>query len=69
LPEERLIFASLDQLKEMEDEEEFSDSRALEEYRQLRLAEMQAERARNIFGDVIEIAKDEWVREVVSKIF
>ena len=47
-------------------QDEFTDSRALDVYRQQRLKELQEKRVRSRFGDVVEIAKDEWVREVTE---
>lgn len=43
-----------------------ADSKALEHYRALRMQEMRAALARNRFGDVTDIVKDEWVREVTD---
>jgi hypothetical protein len=48
------------------DEEEYSDSRVLDEYRQRRLVELKTIRFKNRFGDVTEIVKDDWVREVTD---
>lgn len=62
--EQAIAEADLDELDELEDE--FTDSRALDVYRQQRLKELQEKRARSRFGDVVEIAKDEWVREVTE---
>jgi hypothetical protein len=38
----------------------------LDTYRQQRLKEFQEQLARSRFGDVVEISKDEWVREVTE---
>jgi hypothetical protein len=48
------------------DQDEFSDTRALDEYRQQRIRQLQTEIARARFGDVVEIAKDEWVSQVTE---
>lgn len=42
------------------------DDRILEMYRAQRLAEMREQAVRNRFGDVNEITKEEWVREVTD---
>jgi len=38
----------------------------LEDYRAARLRQIQQERARNRFGDVVEIIKDEWISQVTD---
>lgn len=38
----------------------------LEEYRQRRLKELQEMAVKNRFGDVVEIVKDDWIREVTE---
>lgn len=38
----------------------------LEDYRAARLRQIQQERARNRFGDVVEIIKDEWISQVTE---
>jgi len=62
---EKMCSASVDELREMEDDED-SDSRMLSEYRLRRIEELKQARLRNRFGDVCEIVKDEWVREVTE---
>jgi hypothetical protein len=47
-------------------EDDFSDSRMLESYREQRLQEMKQKMVQNRFGDVTEIVKAEWVREVTE---
>ncbi|TMW69229.1 hypothetical protein Poli38472_001385 [Pythium oligandrum] len=56
--------ATLDELDEMEDD--FDDDKELERIRERRIAEMKAMAARNKFGDVQPITKDEWTREVTD---
>jgi hypothetical protein len=64
---DRLQKATLEELDELEEEdEEFADSRALEMYRNARLQELKAAAVKNRFGDLVEIVKDEWVREVTE---
>lgn len=55
---------TLAELDELEDE--MDDDRILETYRAQRLAEMREQAVRNRFGDVQEITKEEWVREVTD---
>ncbi|CAG8816653.1 26564_t:CDS:2, partial [Racocetra persica] len=54
---------TLDELDELEDEE---DEHVLLEYRQRRIAEMKAEALRAKFGEVIQISKPDFVREVTD---
>ncbi|CAG8576902.1 5463_t:CDS:2 [Dentiscutata heterogama] len=54
---------TLDELDELEDEE---DERVLLEYRQKRIAEMKAEALRSKFGEVIQISKPDFIREVTD---
>jgi hypothetical protein len=56
--------ADLDDLDEFEDEE--PDDRAIQEYREKRLREMQEERKLYRFGGVYEISKNEWIPEVTE---
>ena len=63
--EDLLPFAKLEELEELE-EDEFSDSRALEFYRKKRLEELKQKQLRSRFGEVVEIVKDDWVREVTD---
>ncbi|XP_018495454.1 viral IAP-associated factor homolog [Galendromus occidentalis] len=61
-PKERdLGELSLEELELLEDEE---DERALLAYRNQRIAEMQALAQKSKFGDVREIAADDWVEQV-----
>jgi len=56
----------LEELDELEEEDSMADERTLEEYRARRLEEMKAQRMRNRFGEVLDIVKDEWIREVTE---
>lgn len=49
-----------------QDDPDFSDTKVLEDYRAARLRQIQQERARNRFGDVVEIIKDEWISQVTE---
>ncbi|CAG8473817.1 6994_t:CDS:2 [Scutellospora calospora] len=54
---------TLDELDELEDEE---DDRILLEYRLKRIAEMKAEALHNKFGELIQISKPDFIREVTE---
>lgn len=54
----------LDELNEREDDIDEEEERIFEAYRRARMAEMKAAQERARFGDVREISKDEYVREV-----
>lgn len=56
--------ATLDELDEMEDD--YDDDAELERIRERRIQEIKEQAARNIFGDVQPIAKDEWTKEVTE---
>jgi hypothetical protein len=60
-------FAQLD-MDEIDEllEEDNEDHSELEKYRQQRLEEMKKIAMKNRFGEVVEIVKDEWVREVTE---
>ena len=60
-----LAFKSVGELSELEEEGgDFDDSRALDSYREARLAEMKAAAARNRFGVVLPLVRVDFVREV-----
>ncbi|KNE61877.1 hypothetical protein AMAG_07149 [Allomyces macrogynus ATCC 38327] len=61
--EKKLANASLDELDELEDDE---DDRVLEMYRRKRVLEMQEAASRRRFGEVIQISKPDFVREVTE---
>lgn len=56
--------ATLDELDEMDDD--YDDDAELLRIREKRIAEMKAQAARNKFGDIQPIAKDEWTKEVTD---
>ncbi|KAJ0407593.1 hypothetical protein ATCC90586_006236 [Pythium insidiosum] len=56
--------ATLDELDEMEDD--YDDDMELMRIRERRIAQMRAQAARNKFGDVLPITKDDWTREVTD---
>ncbi|KAI8064603.1 thioredoxin-like protein [Gongronella butleri] len=59
--EKSLDNKTLDELDELEDEE---DDRIIEEYRRKRLQEMHASAAKEKYGDVTQISKPDFVKEV-----
>lgn len=61
--EKRLDHLAPDELSDLEDLE---DEAFLEEYRQKRIAEMQAVQKRAKFGSVFPISKNEWNREITE---
>ncbi|MGH0172700.1 UNVERIFIED_CONTAM: hypothetical protein FKN15_067421 [Acipenser sinensis] len=54
----------LDELEENEDEFSEEDERAIEMYRQQRLAELKATQLKNVFGEVTEISGQEYIQQV-----
>jgi len=61
--QERLENASLEELKEMEDDE---DDRMLEAYRKKRIEEMKKAALKNKYGEVINISETEWKDQVTN---
>ncbi|CAB4426379.1 unnamed protein product [Rhizophagus irregularis] len=61
--EKHLEDKTLDELDELEDEE---DDRILEEYRQKRMAEIKAEASREKYGQLIQISKPDFIKEVTE---
>lgn len=57
---------TLEELEENEDEFNEEDERAVEMYRQQRLAEWQATKLKNKFGEVLEISGKDYVQEVTK---
>ena len=49
-----------------QEDEEFSDTRILDEYRKRRLDELKTAAVKNRYGDVLEITKDDWMRDVTE---
>eukprot|EP00903_Cladosiphon_okamuranus_P015976 g14756.t1 len=62
--EDDMADASLEELDELEDE--LADDGMLEKYRAQRVAEMKAKAAAAKFGELYEISKADWVREVTD---
>ncbi|XP_055558958.1 phosducin-like protein 3 [Falco biarmicus] len=57
---------TLEELEENEDEFNEEDEKAIEMYRQQRLAEMKAAQMKNKFGEVLEISGKDYVQEVTK---
>ncbi|XP_073520895.1 phosducin-like protein 3 isoform X1 [Phyllobates terribilis] len=57
---------TLEELDENEDEFSEEDERAIEQYRQQRLAQWQATQIKNKFGEVLEISGQDYVQEVTK---
>lgn len=57
---------TLEELEENEDEFNEEDERAIEMYRQQRLAEWKATKLKNKFGEVLEISGKDYVQEVTK---
>ncbi|NXA40985.1 PDCL3 protein, partial [Eudromia elegans] len=57
---------TLEELEENEDEFNEEDEKAIEMYRQQRLAEMKATQMKNKFGEVLEISGIDYVQEVTK---
>lgn len=57
---------TLEELEENEDEFSEEDERAIEMYRQQRLAEWKATQLKNKFGEVLEISGKDYVQEVTK---
>ncbi|XP_077152728.1 phosducin-like protein 3 [Ranitomeya variabilis] len=57
---------TLEELDENEDEFGEEDERAIEQYRQQRLAQWQATQIKNKFGEVLEISGQDYVQEVTN---
>lgn len=57
---------TLEELEENEDEFNEEDERAIEMYRQQRLAEWKATKLKNQFGEVLEISGKDYVQEVTK---
>ncbi|KAM5182299.1 phosducin-like protein 3 [Mantella aurantiaca] len=57
---------TLEELEENEDEFNEEDERAIELYRQQRLAQLQASQLKNKFGEVMEISGQDYVQEITN---
>ncbi|XP_067665321.1 phosducin-like protein 3 [Haliotis asinina] len=55
---------NLDELDENEDDIDEEEERMFEEYKRQRIAEMKAAQLKSNYGDVLEITKADWVKEV-----
>jgi hypothetical protein len=64
--EEALDCLDLDYIDELDEDDEFADTNMLDKYRQQRLGELKAKAVKERFGELIEIVKDEWIREVTD---
>lgn len=56
----------MEELDEAEDDGDFDDDTALNRYREQRLRELREQAAKERFGDVMEICKADWVKEVTD---
>jgi hypothetical protein len=63
---DKLNVATLEELDELDEDDEFSDTNILDEYRANRLLQLKEAQARNRFGEVLEIVKDDWIRDVTE---
>ncbi|KAJ1424854.1 thioredoxin-like protein [Ochromonadaceae sp. CCMP2298] len=64
--EEALLDLDLDELDELDEDNEFADSRMINAYRQQRLNELKEAAFKSRFGEVVDIVKNDWVREVTE---
>lgn len=62
--EEKLACASLNEIDELEEDED--DDRMLQIYRERRIADLKAAQQKNKFGDVNEVSKGDWMKEVTE---
>lgn len=61
--------ATLEELDEAEGEDDggaYDDDSAMAKFRELRLKEWKEKQAKERYGDVVEICKDDWIREVTD---
>lgn len=59
-----LEYATKEEIDELDEEDEFADSRFLDEYRKKRIDEMKALAAKEKFGSVLPLIRADFVREV-----
>lgn len=64
--EEALEVLDLDYINELDEDEEFADTSMLDKYRQQRMAELKEKAVKARFGELVEIVKDDWIREVTD---
>ena len=56
--------ATTKELDELEEDDEFADDAFLAKYRDQRISELQEKNRRKVHGDVLEISRDQWTREI-----
>ena len=56
--------ASTKELDELEEDDEFADDAFLAKYRQQRISELQEKNRQKVHGEVLEISRDQWTREI-----
>jgi len=56
--------ATVKQLDELEEDDEFADDAFLAKYRQQRISELQEKNRQKVHGEVLEISRDQWTREI-----
>ena len=62
--EEIASHATVKQLDELEEDDEFADDAFLAKYRQQRISELQEKNRQKVHGEVLEISRDQWTREI-----
>ena len=62
--EEIASHATVKQLDELEEDDEFADDAFLAKYRAQRICELQEKNRRKVHGEVLEISRDQWTREI-----
>jgi hypothetical protein len=62
--EEVASHATVKQLEELEEDDEFADDAFLAKYRQQRISELQEKNRQKVHGEVLEISRDQWTREI-----
>ena len=62
--EEVASHATVKQLDELEEDDEFADDAFLAKYRQQRISELQEKNRQKVHGEVLEISRDQWTREI-----
>ena len=62
--EEIASHATVKQLDELEEDDEFADDAFLAKYREQRISELKDKQKAKVHGEVIEIQRDQWTREI-----
>ena len=62
--EEIASHATVKQLDELEEDDEVADDAFLAKYRQQRISELQEKNRQKVHGEVLEISRDQWTREI-----